>query len=334
MYSFFRCSGSRIMSSSAQNGFLSSQATQGTPRADSQKSIATQGTPGADSQKSIAPKNIVPVDIKSILTCTLETFNVEGAEVRMVIIMGEIKIRNSLSTKNNFIVDDKTGKIEVVQRMDEDKKKNWNEGSFVKVIGEVRTQNNGATKNIIAFAIREVSTQAEKDAHYIECIYSKLKLRQLQSQAGGLRPGSLNIQTFGDSKHDFVYGCIKENMSIGKGGLHRDQLFAQIKTKMTKLEMTNSLKFLASKGHIYAIMDGNLWKATQSFGDSNHDFVYGCIKESMSIGNGGLHRDQLFAQIKTKMSELEMTNSLKFLASKGHIYSIMDENLWMATDED
>ena len=135
MYSFFRCSGSRIMSSSAQNGFLSSQ--------------ATQGTPGADSQKSIAPKNIVPVDIKSILTCTLETFNVDGAEVRMVIIMGEIKISNSLSTKNNFIVDDKTGKIEVVQRMDEDKKKNWNEGSFVKVIGEVRTQNNGPTSSLL-----------------------------------------------------------------------------------------------------------------------------------------------------------------------------------------
>jgi len=254
------------------NGGLASPGAQGTP-----------GGSGSAGSKKRA-QNIVPVQIQEILNSTDETFTVEGIDVGMVIIVGQVMSINSSATKTTLVVDDQSGEIEVVQWIDEDsrQKEAWSEGSHVKVIGNVRSQGDHNKKHVMAFKIQGVPTEAEMHAHLLEIVHSHLKIKQLQSQlndavgtggglsnsmmgggfsqTGGQAMGSVTAQSFGNTKHDLVYGCIRQSMD--DAGLHKDQLFAQIKAKMSKSEMETSLEFLSAEGHIYSTVDEDHFKST------------------------------------------------------------------------
>jgi len=248
-------------------------------------SPSTQGTPGGSSGASKKrSQNIVPVEIQEILNSTEESFQVEGIDVGMVIIVGQVISINSSATKTTLVVDDQSGEIEVVQWIDEDsrQKEAWSEGSHVKVVGNVRSQGDAGKKHVMAFKIQGVPTEAEMHAHLLEIVHSHLKIKQIQSQlndavgtggglsnsmmgggfsqAGGQAMGSVTAQSFGNNKHDLVYGCIRQSMD--DAGIHKDQLYGQIKAKMSKGEMESSLEFLSAEGHIYSTVDEDHFKST------------------------------------------------------------------------
>jgi len=242
-------------------------------------------TPGGGSsgggQKKRA-QNIVPVQVREILESPEEGFQIEGIEVGMVIILGKVTSATSSTTKTTLMVEDDTGSVEVVQWVDEDAKEKgeYTEGSFVRVVGNVRSQ--GDKKHVMAFKIMGVPSQAEMDAHLLEIVHSHLKMKQVQtlleggatggggglsnsmmggglSQAGGVQ-GSVSNQSFGNAKHDLVYGCIRQSMD--DVGIHKDQLMEQVRTKMSKSELDNSLEFLSAEGHIYSTVDEDHFKST------------------------------------------------------------------------
>lgn len=248
-------------------------------------SPGAQGTPGGSSgSNKKRSQNIVPVQISEILNSAEEGFQVEGIDVGMVIIVGEVMSINNTATKTTLVVSDQSGEIEVVQWIDEDsrQKEAWSEGSHVRVIGNVRSQGDQNKKHVMAFKIQGTPTQAELDAHLLEIVHSHLKIKQLQGQindaagtgglsnsmmgggfsqnGGGQTMGSVTAQSFGNTKHDLVYGCIRQSMD--DAGLHKDQLMAQIKSKMSKGEMENSLEFLSAEGHIYSTVDEDHFKST------------------------------------------------------------------------
>ena len=255
-------SNNQSQSGGFMNGGLASPGTQGTPG----------GSGSAGSKKR--SENIVPVQIQEILNSTDEIFTVEGIDVGMVIIVGQVMSINSSATKTTLVVDDQSGEIEVVQWINEDsrqkEKEAWSEGSHVKVIGNVRSQGEQSKKHVMAFKIQGVPTEAEMHAHLLEIVHSHLKIKQLQcqqneaiggfSQTGGQAMGSVTAQSFGNTKHDLVYGCIRQSMD--NAGLHKEQLFGQIKAKMSKNEMETSLEFLSAEGHIYSTVDEDHFKST------------------------------------------------------------------------
>ena len=133
----------------------------------------------------------------------------------------------------------------------------------------------------MAFKISPVPTQEEYDAHMLEIVYSHLKLRQLQQKINGqigasdgslsnsMMGGGLGVQgvavsssaqSFGNKNYDLVYGMIKQ--SNDETGLDRDSIFNQLRMKMSKVEMDNSLDFLSSEGHIYSTIDEDHFKTT------------------------------------------------------------------------
>merc|ERR1711936_1189940 len=57
------------------------------------------------------------------------------------------------------------------------------EGTSVKVFGSIRT--NQGKRNMMAFKVGVISGQAEYDAHLLEVVYTKLKLRQLDQRING-----------------------------------------------------------------------------------------------------------------------------------------------------
>jgi len=206
---------------------------------------------------------------------------IEGIDVGMVIIVGRVTSATNSATKTTLVVEDDSGSVEVVQWVDEDAKEKGEHtvGSVVRVIGNVRSQ--GDKKHVMAFKILGVPSQAELDSHLLEIVHSHLKMRQIQSAAenaaagdgggglsnsmmgGGLSQvvaGSVGTQSFGNNKHDLVYGCIRQSMD--DAGIHKDQLMEQVRTKMSKSELENSLEFLSAEGHIYSTVDEDHFKST------------------------------------------------------------------------
>jgi len=243
---------------------------------------ATQSPGGSGSgsgDKGKKKQNVVPVMVEEVLNAPEEGFTVEGMEVGMVVICGRVAGIERAATKTVYQVEDSSGRVEIVQWVDEGTAgTEHNEGEDVKVVGSVRTQ--GEKKHVMAFKISPVTSSAEKDAHLLQVVYSKLKMRQLQNvinggvggtsttglsnsmMGGGLgvQPAQAAGQSFGHKHYDLVYGIIKGSME--EQGVNRDHINVQVKSKMSKQEMDNSLDFLSSEGHIYSTIDEDHFKTT------------------------------------------------------------------------
>jgi len=236
---------------------------------------------GSGEGKGKRKQNVVPVQISEVLQAPEEGFNVEGAEVGMVVVVGRVVTMEKAATKSTYQIQDDSGQLEVIQWLEEGTNQpEYSEGSPVKVIGSIRTQ--GERKHIMAFKISAVPTQEEYDAHMLEIVYSHLKIRQLQQKINGqigmsdntlsnsMMGGGLGVQggmvnnssnqSFGNKNYDLVYGMIRQSMD--ETGLNRDSIFNQLRMKMSKVEMDNALDFLSSEGHIYSTIDEDHFKTT------------------------------------------------------------------------
>lgn len=256
------------------NGSLASPGSMTTPGGSSG---------GAGKKRS---QNIVPVQISEIINSREDNFQVEGIDVGMVIIVGKVINVETTATKTTLVVEDDSGSIEVVQWIDEDAKQKevWDEGTQVRVIGNVRSQGDSNKKHVMAFKVKGCPTQAEFDAHLLEIVHSHLKIKLLQNKldaaagtGGGLSnsmmgggfsqggsvtqpQGSVTNQTFGNVKQDLVYSFIRRSMD--DAGIHKDHLYDQVRSKMSKSEMEKCLDFLSTEGHIYSTVDEDHFKST------------------------------------------------------------------------
>jgi len=240
---------------------------------------SSPGGSGGSGEKGKKKQNVVPVMVQEVLTAPEEGFTVEGMEVGMVVICGRVVNIEKAATKTVYQLEDSSGQVEVVQWVDEGNNTvEHNEGDDVKVVGSLRTQ--GDKKHVMAFKISAVTSTAEMDAHLLQVVYSKLKLRQLQNtitgQVGGttstglsnsMLGGGLGVmpsasvgQSFGHKHYDLVYGIIKGSME--EQGVNRDHVHSQVKSKMSQQEMDAALDFLSSEGHIYSTIDEDHFKTT------------------------------------------------------------------------
>lgn len=153
-----------------------------------------------------------------------------------------------------------------------------------RVIGSVRT--NQEKKTVMVFRIIQLEDPAEIEGHSLEVTHAKLKIRQVRekenyninggsgaeggglsnSMVGGYGNGLSNQQmssgnSFGNPKHDLVYkmvsGCQREE------GINRDELEQQLKGKVNKQEITDSLDYLSGEGHIYSTIDDDHFKSIE-----------------------------------------------------------------------
>jgi len=240
---------------------------------------------GSGENKAKRKQNVVPVEISEVLNSAEEGFTVEGVEVGMVVVAGRVVSMEKAATKSTYQIQDESGELEVIQWLEEGTNQpEFSEGSPVKVVGSVRTQ--GEKKHLMAFKISAVASQEEYDAHMLEVVYSRLKLKNLQQKINGqiggndgtlsnsMMGGALGVQgsggagaysgshqsSFGNKNYDLVYGMIRQSMD--EAGLNRDVIFTQVRMKMSKGEMDNAIDFLSSEGHIYSTIDEDHFKTT------------------------------------------------------------------------
>jgi len=82
-------------------------------------------------------------------------------------------------------------------------------------------------------------------------------------KAGTLGAGmssSASSNQFGNKNYDMVYGYIKR--CSDDQGLNISSLFNEIRNKMSKKEMDDSIEYLSSEGHIYSTVDDEHYKVT------------------------------------------------------------------------
>jgi len=247
---------------------------------DTNTNTPSKGASGGSGKNK--KQNIVPVMINEVLTAPEEGFKVEDTDVGMVVVCGKVNAVERAATKTTYHIEDHSGTLEVVQWVDEGSAgAEHNEGDEVKVVGSVRTQ--GEKKHVMAFKISAVSCKAEWDAHILQVVYAKLKLRQLNQGAGGgsamdyqttgltnsMMGGALGMgsssadssgQSFGHKNYDEVYRLIKNGSE--EQGVNRDHIYKSVKTKMSKQEMDSALDYLSSEGHIYSTIDEDHFKTT------------------------------------------------------------------------
>ena len=99
------------------------------------------------------------------------------------------------STNHKYIVEDGTGQVEVTMWTNSDdttfeieRRQQWVEGAYVKVIGSLRSFNEKRT--VTAFDIKVIADQNELTHHFLESIWVHLKnTKSPAAAAGAAQPG-------------------------------------------------------------------------------------------------------------------------------------------------
>lgn len=257
-------------------GFLG-QSQLGTPG-------GTQGTPGGGEKRKRA-QNLVPVKINEVLMANEDGLKIEHMDVGMVDIVGKIESVEQTATKTVYVVKDSTGSIDAVHWTDNDagfdEGTNVSEGMSARIIGAVRSQQ--GKKHIMVYRISPVESKEEADSHELECLYVKLKLRQLKEKenrsigastmgmGGGLSNSMMSnagmgaatmggTSSFQNPKHEAVFkvlrGCDRDE------GLSRDEMMQALRGRLSKMDLDDALDFLSGEGHIYSTTDDDHFKTT------------------------------------------------------------------------
>ena len=237
-------------------------------------------TPGGEKRKRA--QNLCPIKINDIQLAEEDGIKIEGREIGMVSVIGQVKTVEQTATKTVYTVEDNSGSIEAVHWTDADASdgiaSGVSEGMNGRFIGSVRSQQ--GKKHIMVFKVLPVETKEELKAHELECLYVKLKLKQLndkETQAiggGGSQAGlpnsmigsnstgasQMSTTSFGNSKQDSVFkilsACTREE------GMSRDEVMQSLKGRVSKKELDDALEYLSGEGHIYSTTDEDHFKTT------------------------------------------------------------------------
>jgi len=246
-------------------------------------SMASPGPQGSGSGgKAKRAQNIIPLLIQEVLNAPEEGFSIEGTEVGMVTVVGKVLSVDKAATKTTYQIEDSTGEVEGVQWVqDGSTQKEYYEGTFVRMVGSIRTQ--GEKRHLVLYSILEVPTTEERDFHALQVAYSHLKLKQLNAKMNGemdhsglsnsMMGGGLggtnfggaamsSSASFGNKNYDTVYNLIRQNTD--DQGINITALLNEVKGKMSKQEMDGAIDFLSSEGHIYSTIDDEHFKTTDA----------------------------------------------------------------------
>jgi len=293
------------------------------------------------SERPLKMRNIVSVEVATLLKHRGEgALYVHGMEVGMVKVVGQVRNVDLRESSTAYQVEDRTGRIEVVQwHQGDEAPKPFQVEMLVSLVGELRW---GVEQALVtAFKISPVSCQAEFDAHILEIAVLPVRLRKLQERAADLARAAFMGQDL-------------------TGVQSRNQL-PQVQTAKVlphKMQQVNS----SGDWHSGLVTSGgSLNRGAQTHGA-------GVSRESLSRGAGpaGVSRGlgvgdqawgapapvmsgeavQLLSLIKNSQNPMGASRQelsrhrrtaglehlLEVLVQEGHIYTTCDQDHFMATD--
>jgi len=284
-------------------------------------------------------RNIVSVEVATLLKHRGEgALYVHGMEVGMIKVVGQVRNVDLRESSTAYQVEDRTGRIEVVQwHQGDEVPKPFQVEMLVSLVGELRW---GVEQALVtAFKISPVSCQAEFDAHILEIAVLPVRLRKLQERAADLARAAFmgqdltgvqsrnqlpqvqtakllphNVQQV-NSSGDWQSGVVTSGGSLNRGahgaGVSRESL---------------------SRGAGPAGVSRGLGVGDQAWGASAPVMSGEAVQLLSLIKNSqnpmGASRQELSRQRRTAGLE----HLLEVLVQEGHIYTTCDQDHFMATD--
>ncbi len=199
---------------------------------------------------------------------------IESVDVGLIALVGKIVTVEHTDTKSTYAIQDATGILEAVHWIDEATSEGnrteggLHRGSYAKMIGAIRSQDD--KKYIMVFKIAAVESEDEIEAHELEILHAKLKIKQMlekENHAIGVNNELSNSlvgspTSFANAKYDSVYkmvaGCTREE------GMSREELIQFLSMSMTKADVNQALEFLSNEGQIFSTTDEDHFKTTDS----------------------------------------------------------------------
>jgi len=282
-------------------------------------------------------RNIVSVEVATLLQHRGEgALYVHGMEVGMIKVVGQVRNVDLRESSTAYQVEDRTGRIEVVQwHQGDEAPKPFQVEMLVSLVGELRW---GVEQALVtAFKISPVSCQAEFDAHILEIAVLPVRLRKLQERAADLARAAFmgqdltgvqsrnqltqvqtakllphNVQQV-NSSGDWHSGVVTPGGSLNRAG------------GMSRESQSRGLAGSTGVSRGLGVQD-QAWGAPAPVMSGEAVQLLSLIKNSQNPM--GASRQELSRQGRTAGLE----HLLEILVQEGHIYTTCDQDHFMATD--
>jgi len=150
-----------------------------------QESSSQQYGSGSASKARRADKGILPVTIKQLLSASQEAqddaYLVDGRECTQVTLVALITNVQEQSTCITYDLEDTTGKIQARMWLDADEsefmvrsRREWTPGAYVRVVGNMKSQQGVDQRSLTAFHLRKVKDFNELTYHLLDCCHVHL----------------------------------------------------------------------------------------------------------------------------------------------------------------
>ncbi|KAI9013719.1 hypothetical protein DFJ74DRAFT_758430 [Hyaloraphidium curvatum] len=169
-------------------------------------SPGAQGSPGEKKQSRLSNQTLRPLTCKQLAEATQpipdQNFQLDGAEIGQFALVGRILAAQAKSTNLTYTVEDGTGQMDFTvwfnknedPGMREDRGPEYPEGTYVKIIGNIKSFQ--GKRSYVSQAMRKVENFNEVTAHELECISVTLYHRR--------GPPSANQVPAGDHANPYV----------------------------------------------------------------------------------------------------------------------------------
>lgn len=142
-------------------------------------------SPGEKPKGDRNRQSLIPCTIKQLKNAPANAngeqgYTLDGHELSQVTVVGLILSADEQNTHLMYMLDDGTDSIMVKMWVDAEsdesfieRKAQWKEGVYVRVIGSLRNFNN--TKNIVAYSIQPLTDFNEYSFHFVEVVHTHLR---------------------------------------------------------------------------------------------------------------------------------------------------------------
>ncbi|GMF53351.1 unnamed protein product [Phytophthora fragariaefolia] len=259
------------------------------------------GSQATPSKRSGAAQSVLPVSIKQLQTLggasgDDDALRLDGQELSTVRLVGLLTGLTPHSTSLRFQLDDGSGAFDCqyfVAADDADASESemnrLRDGSYVRVVGKLRSFQGKAS--LSCFNVTPLQDMNELSHHlleviYVHCYHTKGPLHDGKadvtmasfstptkaaagqwnqpSAAGGFGGGGAMDYGMMDSNFSPEQKAILDVLGTctSDRGLKIDQIYADLRGKMTEQQLRSALNYLTSEGHVYSTIDEDHFKRT------------------------------------------------------------------------
>ncbi|XP_065667311.1 replication protein A 32 kDa subunit isoform X2 [Hydra vulgaris] len=245
------------------------------------------GSPAIDSsqKKKNRSQTLLPITAaifhKAEYNSTEDVFRHDDIDIHQVTIVGVIREVQEAATNISYKIDDMTGDLVSVRKWidaedpsDNLKRSECREDTYVRVVGNMKSFNDGQMRSVMAFSLVPVKDFDEISFHFLDVIYANLSLKKAPNLSIANNNTDAPLNRFGNDPlgggfndagltghnkvvFNYISACTAEQ------GISIMELKQKTKN-IGEVQLRNSLEWLSNEGHIYSTIDDDHFRSTSN----------------------------------------------------------------------